>query len=340
MEKEYVLITGGLGFIGANFIEYYLEETKYHILNLDLCTYAVDLKNTKHFESNNRYKHIYGDICDRELLDRIFSQYDIKKVINFAAESHVDNSIADPEPFVQSNFVGTARLLNAAYKHWMLSPKTFKKGYESSRFHHISTDEVYGELGPTGYFTENTPYSPNSPYSASKAGSDMMVRAYVHTYGFPATISNSSNNYGKYQHYEKLIPRMVRNALYGLPLTVHGSGKNTRDWLCVKDHASAIDLIFHKGKIGETYLVGSNHELTNLEMIHLICEILDELKPQSFSYKDLIVFVSDRPGNDFRYAIDATKLQSELGWKSKAEFKKSLTETITWFINYFNDEID
>lgn len=331
-----ILITGGAGFIGSNFIPYFLKEHKdYKVVNLDLLTYAGNLDNLKEVEGNERYEFIKGNICNRELVEYIFDKFDIRGVIHFAAESHVDNSIKDPEVFVKTNVNGTFTLLDVAYKRWMSEPFVYKKDYENCRFHHISTDEVYGTLGESGFFTEDTPYAPNSPYSASKASSDMMVRSYHHTYGMNTVITNCSNNYGPKQHDEKLIPTIIRNALKGNDIPIYGDGKNIRDWLYVLDHCKGIDLVYHKGRSGETYNIGGRNERENIYIANKICEILDELVPREKSYKEQIKFVKDRPGHDRRYAIDATKIENELGWKADENFESGIVKTVKWYIKKY-----
>ncbi len=329
-----VLVTGCAGFIGSNFVPYFLEKYKeYHLVNLDLLTYAGNLENLS--EVKERHTFIKGDICDRALIDGLFEKYDFVGVIHFAAESHVDNSIKNPDVFVKTNVNGTFTLIDVAYKHWMEKPFVFKAGKEGRRFHHISTDEVYGTLGATGLFTETTPYAPNSPYSASKAGSDMIVRAYHHTYGMNTVITNCSNNYGPKQHDEKLIPTIIRKALSGQPIPIYGDGKNIRDWLYVLDHCKGIDLAYHKGKAGEVYNIGGRNERDNLYIVNKICDILDELKPSSIKYKSLITFVEDRAGHDKRYAIDATKIENELGWKAEENFESGIAKTILWYLEKY-----
>lgn len=330
-----ILITGGAGFIGANFIPYFVKKyPDYYIINLDKLTYAGNLDNLKEVENNPRYKFIKGDICNRELVEHIFNEFDIKGVIHFAAESHVDNSISGPEVFIQTNINGTFTLLDVARKYWMESPFNYKKEFEGCRFHHISTDEVYGTLGETGLFEEVTPYAPNSPYSAAKASSDFLVRAYFHTYGMDVTTSNCSNNYGPKQHNEKLIPVIIKKALNGENIPIYGDGKNIRDWLYVLDHCTGIDLVYHKGKAGETYNIGGRNEKTNLDIVNHICEILDVKKSKAKgSYKDQITFVRDRAGHDRRYAIDATKIEKELGWKADENFETGILKTINWYLN-------
>ena len=329
-----ILVTGGAGFIGSNFIPYFLEKNlEVRVINLDLLTYAGDLDNLKEVDGNPRYEFIKGDVCDRDLVEAIFQKYSIQGVIHFAAESHVDNSISGPEAFVQTNVNGTFTLLDVTRKFWMEAPFQKKSEYENARFHHISTDEVYGTLGETGLFTETTPYAPNSPYSASKASSDMLVRSYFHTYGMDVVTTNCSNNYGPKQHDEKLIPTIIRKALAEESIPIYGDGKNIRDWLYVLDHCKGIDLVFHKGKSGEVYNVGGRNERNNLQIVNRICEILDEKVPRKKGdYQDLITFVKDRPGHDMRYAIDATKLENELGWKAEEDFDSGILKTIDWYL--------
>lgn len=308
-----LLVTGGAGFIGSNFIHYILKNyPEDEIVNLDSLTYCGNLENLKEIENNPKYKFIKGDICNVELVDGLIKQCDA--IIHLAAESHVDRSILNPGPFVNTNILGTATLLNAAIK------------YGNKRFHHVSTDEVFGSLGPTGSFNEKTPYDPHSPYSASKAASDHLVRAYFHTYQLPITITNCSNNYGPYQFPEKLIPLFVTNLLQGKKVPLYGDGLNIRDWLYVEDHCQAIDVVLRKGKIGETYCVGGNEEKTNLEITHQVLKIL------GFN-KDKVEQVADRKGHDLRYAIDATKIKKELGWEPKYEFDQALKETVDWYKN-------
>ncbi len=332
-----ILLTGCAGFIGSNFVPYFLEKyPDYTLINLDLLTYAGNLENLKEIEGHPRYKFIKGDICNRELIEFIFNEYDIQGVIHFAAESHVDNSIKNPGVFVQTNVNGTFTLLDVAYKHWMEKPFTCKAGYEHCRFHHISTDEVYGTLGETGLFTETTPYAPNSPYSASKASSDMIVRSYRETYGMNTVITNCSNNYGPKQHDEKLIPTIIRNALKGNPIPIYGDGKNIRDWLYVLDHCKGIDLVYHNGKTGETYNIGGRNERDNNYIAHKVCEILDALHPKADgSYTEQITYVQDRAGHDRRYAIDATKLETKLGWKADENFESGIVKTIKWYLEKY-----
>ncbi|MCB9425817.1 MAG: dTDP-glucose 4,6-dehydratase [Flavobacteriales bacterium] len=332
-----ILVTGGAGFIGSNFVPYFIEENPdYHIINIDLLTYAGDLANLSEVEGHERYTFVKGDICDRELIESLFVKYDIRGVIHFAAESHVDNSISNPASFITTNVMGTFTLIDVARKYWMQGPNQYKAGYEDCLFHHVSTDEVYGTLGETGLFTESTPYAPNSPYSASKASSDFVVRSYFHTYGMRVVTTNCSNNYGPKQHNEKLIPTIIRKAISGENIPIYGDGKNIRDWLYVLDHCKGIALVYQKGKHGETYNIGGRNERDNLYIAHTICELLDELKPkQAGSYKDQIKFVTDRPGHDFRYAIDAARLENELGWKADENFETGIKKTIAWYLDKY-----
>jgi len=331
-----ILVTGCAGFIGSNFVPFFLEKyEEYHVINLDLLTYAGDLQNLKECENNPNYTFIQGDICNRELVESLFEKYDINGVIHFAAESHVDNSIKNPGVFVETNVNGTFTLIDVAYKYWMQKPFTYKEKYQECRFHHISTDEVYGTLGETGLFTEETPYAPNSPYSASKASSDMIVRSYLHTYGMNTVITNCSNNYGPKQHDEKLIPTIIRKALANENIPIYGDGKNIRDWLYVLDHCKGIDLVYHSGLKGEVYNIGGRNEKNNNDIANKICELLDELNPQEKSYKDLIAYVEDRAGHDRRYAIDATKIENELGWKADENFESGIVKTIQWYLDKY-----
>lgn len=335
--SQAILVTGGAGFIGSNFVPYFCEKyPQYHVINLDLLTYAGNPDNLRECESMPNYTFVQGDICDAELISRLFEEYDIRGVIHFAAESHVDNSIKNPLAFIRTNIEGTFTLINTAYRHWMSGPNQVKPGYKSCRFHHISTDEVYGTLGAEGFFRETTPYAPNSPYSASKASSDFIVRAFHHTYGMNVTTSNCSNNYGPKQHREKLIPLMIERALAEQPMPVYGAGANIRDWLYVLDHCKAIDLIFHRGRSGETYNIGGHNERNNMQIVHRICDLLDERRPRSGGkkYADLITFVADRPGHDLRYAIDATKLTEELGWHADENFDTGIVKTVDWYLNH------
>lgn len=336
MSKKNILVTGCAGFIGSNFVPYFLDKyPEYSLINLDLLTYAGDLANLKEIENNTNYKFIKGNICNRDLVEFIFNEYDIQGVIHFAAESHVDNSIKNPEVFMQTNVNGTFTLLDVAYKYWMSKPFSKKEGYEDCRFHHISTDEVYGTLNEVDLFTEETPYAPNSPYSASKASSDMIVRSYQETYGMNTVITNCSNNYGPKQHDEKLIPTIIRKALAKEPIPIYGDGKNIRDWLYVLDHCKGIDLVYHTGKEGNVYNIGGRNERTNLQIVDTICSILDKKVPSKNSYKDLITFVKDRAGHDRRYAIDATKLEDNLAWKADENFDTGIVKTIEWYLNKY-----
>ncbi len=335
-----ILVTGCAGFIGSNFVPYFLEKYEdYNIINLDLLTYAGDIENLKEIKENERYKFIKGDICNRELVEYIFTEYDISGVIHFAAESHVDNSIKNPGVFIETNVNGTFTLIDVAYKYWMDAPFKYKEKYsqEFPRFHHISTDEVYGTLGKEGLFTEKTPYAPNSPYSASKAASDMVVRSYLHTYGMNTVITNCSNNYGPKQHDEKLIPTIIRKALNNEDIPIYGDGKNIRDWLYVLDHCKGIDLVYHTGRTGEVYNIGGRNERDNNYIANQICEILDKLSPKDSgeSYTKQIAYVEDRAGHDRRYAIDATKLENELGWKAEENFESGIVKTIEWYLKKY-----
>lgn len=331
-----ILVTGGAGFIGANFLHYFLQKNpNYNVINLDKLTYAADLSSIESLIQNANYTFVHGDICDEALLDSLFAKYNFHGVIHFAAESHVDNSIKNPGEFVRTNVLGTFALLDASKKHWMDAPHKYKLQFQGARFHHISTDEVFGTLGDTGFFTETTPYAPNSPYSASKASSDMLVRSYFHTFGLDVTISNCSNNYGPFQHDEKLIPTIIRNALKGQPIPVYGNGTNIRDWLFAQDHCVAIDLIFHSGIAGETYNIGGDAEKRNIDVVHTICEVLKKLVPNSHDFKSLITYVSDRPGHDFRYAIDFSKMTNTFGWTPQESFETGLEKTIKWYIEKY-----
>lgn len=321
-----LLVTGGAGFIGSNFIRYALNNTDdVNVINLDLLTYAGNLENLKDITDNPRYQFVQGNIADQSLVYELVSQ-GIDYIVHFAAESHVDRSILGPAEFIQTNIVGTFNLLEACRKHW-----TDTKG---KLFHHVSTDEVYGSLGESGLFTETTSYDPSSPYSASKASSDHLVKAYYRTYGLPVKITNCSNNYGPYQFPEKLIPLMIMKALAGEHLPIYGSGENIRDWLYVEDHCEAIWTVLLKGRLGETYNIGGNNEWKNIDIVNKICELLaEELERDAHDFKKLITFVKDRPGHDLRYAIDSTKINEELGWKPKETFKTGLKKTIKWYLN-------
>ena len=332
-----ILVTGGAGFIGANFVPYFIENNSdFHLVNLDLLTYAGNLDNVKEVENHPRYTFVQGDICDRNFIEELFQKHQFHDVIHFAAESHVDNSISGPEAFIKTNVLGTFNLLDSARKLWMSAPNQYNVGFENSRFHHVSTDEVYGTLGETGLFEETTPYAPNSPYSASKAGSDMIVRSYFHTYGMNVVTTNCSNNYGPKQHDEKLIPTIIRKAISGENIPIYGDGKNVRDWLYVLDHCKGIELAFKTGKSGETYNIGGRNERNNLYIVDAVCSILNELQPKSEGkYQDQITFVKDRPGHDLRYAIDATKIENELGWKADENFESGILKTVRWYLEKF-----
>ncbi len=330
--KTVYFVTGGCGFIGANFIQYLLKKTKpKSVINLDKLTYAGNQKNLADFKQDPRYIFVHGDICDTELVSKLCTKYQPNYIINFAAESHVDRSIDGPAEFIQTNIVGTSVLLQESLKYY-----STLKGKESERFqfHHVSTDEVFGSLSESGFFTEETPYDPSSPYSASKASSDHLVRSWYRTFDLPVLISNCSNNYGPYQFPEKLIPLMILNCLEEKPLPVYGAGENIRDWLYVEDHCDAIYTILQKGTIGETYNVGGNNEIKNIQIVEVICDVLNDIHPAGSgkSYHELITFVKDRPGHDFRYAIDASKLKKEIGWEPKESFNTGIQKTIEWYL--------
>lgn len=330
---ENVLVTGGAGFIGSNFVRYLLEvEPRTRIVNLDALTYAGSLENLSELPNAEQYIFVHGDICDRALVDDLIHHHQIDTIVHFAAESHVDRSILGPEQFIQTNIVGTFTLLEAVRQFWLT-----EKAYpvKEIRFHHVSTDEVYGTLEPDDPpFTEITPYAPNSPYAASKAASDHLVRAYHHTYGLPITITNCSNNYGPYQFPEKLIPLVILNALDGRPLPIYGDGQQIRDWLYVDDHCEAIKTVIHRGTPGETYNIGGNNQPTNLTVIKTICEILDECQPISANipHNSLIQYITDRPGHDRRYAMDITKINQELGWRPRQSLSSGLLKTVEWYL--------
>ncbi len=336
MNTNKVLITGGAGFIGSNYVRLMMESTSDEVYVLDKLTYAGDLRNLEDFSDHNSYHFIKGDICDETLVDQLFKEHQFNQVVHFAAESHVDNSITGPKAFIQTNVVGTFNLLQSAYRTWMTGPGELKEEFKEARFLHVSTDEVYGTLGETGLFTEETPYAPNSPYSASKASSDFIVRSYFHTYGLPVVTTNCSNNYGPNQHKEKLIPTIIRKAISGEPIPIYGDGQNVRDWLYVGDHCVGIKLVIDQGKLGETYNIGGRNERKNLYIAHTICEILDDLKPKATSYKEQISFVTDRPGHDFRYAIDASKIEDKLGWEAEENFESGIQKTVAWYLNNTN----
>ncbi len=323
-----ILVTGGAGFIGSALVRYLIETTNHHVLNLDKLTYAGNLLSLASVSKNKRYEFVQADICDAVMMGDMIQGFAPDKIIHLAAESHVDRSVDGPSDFIKTNILGTFTLLQAVLAYWQVNrPKSFI-------FHHVSTDEVYGSLGNEGYFSESTSYSPNSPYSASKASSDHLVRAWYTTYGLPTVISHCSNNYGSYQFPEKMIPLMILNALTKRSLPIFGEGKNIRDWLHVEDHVRALYLIMTRGRPGETYNIGGNSEKTNLEVVRQICTVLEELVPsKDRPYEQLIHFVEDRPGHDYRYAIDSTKLRDELGWRPLETFNTGLKKTVLWYLN-------
>lgn len=322
-----ILITGGAGFIGSHVVRLLVNKYPgYRIYNVDALTYAGNLENLTDIESRPNYEFIRADIASDQQVQELFSEHPFDGVIHLAAESHVDRSIASPNEFIYTNIVGTVNLLNAARHHW-------KDNLEGKRFYHISTDEVYGSLGDEGYFTESTPYDPRSPYSASKASSDHLVRAYFHTFGLPVVLTNCSNNYGPNQFPEKLIPLFIHNIRNNKPLPVYGKGENVRDWLYVEDHAAAIDLVFHEGRTGDTYNIGGNNEWKNIDLIRMLCRIMDEkLGREKGTSEKLITYVKDRAGHDLRYAIDASKIEHELGWKPSVDFEEGLEKTVEWYL--------
>ena len=322
-----ILITGGAGFIGSHVVRLFVNKyPSYNIYNLDALTYAGNLENLADIEEKSNYHFLKADIADAKSMLELFNKYNFDGVIHLAAESHVDRSIASPDEFIYTNIVGTVNLLNAARHQW-------KENMEGKRFYHISTDEVYGSLGEEGFFTEETPYDPRSPYSASKASSDHLVRAYCHTFGLPVVLSNCSNNYGPNQFPEKLIPLFIHNIRNNKPLPVYGKGENVRDWLYVEDHASAIDRVYHDGKIGETYNIGGDNEWKNLDLIKVLCRIMDDkLERDEGTSEKLITFVKDRAGHDLRYAIDASKIKRELGWEPSVNFEQGLDKTVDWYL--------
>ncbi len=328
-----ILVTGGAGFIGANFILDWMTQNNETVVNLDKLTYAGNLASLASLETDARHIFVHGDIGDRALLKSLLTKHRPRAILNFAAESHVDRSIHGPEDFIQTNVVGTFHLLEEVRSYWNGLNATDQADF---RFLHVSTDEVYGSLGSSDpAFTEMTAYAPNSPYSASKAASDHMVRAYHHTYGLPVLTTNCSNNYGAYQFPEKLIPLVLMNCMAGKPLPIYGDGSNVRDWLFVGDHCSAIRAVLKAGRVGETYNVGGNNEKTNLQVVHTLCDILDELQPKKHgSYSDQIIFVTDRPGHDRRYAINAQKILNELGWKPAETFETGIRKTVTWYLQH------
>ncbi len=334
--KKRIVVTGGAGFIGSHVVRLLVTKyPQYHILNLDALTYAGNLENLRDVEKAPNYSFHKGDITDLEYLQELFEKESVTDVIHLAAESHVDRSITDPLVFVKTNVLGTANILHAALKYW-------EGNKHQGRFYHVSTDEVYGSLGSEGFFTETTPYQPKSPYSASKASSDHFVRAYQNTYGMDVVLSNCSNNYGSYQFPEKLIPLMINNIKHKKPLPVYGKGENVRDWLWVEDHARAIDVVFHQGKTGETYNIGGHNEWKNIDIVHLLCEIMDEeLDREQGTSKELITYVTDRAGHDFRYAIDASYIEKELGWKPSITFEEGIRQTVKWYLKntYWLDQV-
>lgn len=333
LKMKSVLVTGAAGFIGSNFVRHLLNNKQVtKVISFDKLTYAGNLKNLENLPNDSMHEFIKGDICDQKLIEQIIEKFQINIVVHFAAESHVDRSITGPSEFIQTNIIGTFALLEATRKKWL---NEYKWGVQDCRFHHISTDEVFGTLDKDDpAFTENTPYAPNSPYSASKASSDHLVRAYFHTYGLPVTTSNCSNNYGPYQHAEKLIPTVIRSCLNNQLIPVYGDGSNIRDWLYVLDHCEAIAQIIDLGRVGTTYNIGGKNEMSNLSLIHVICDLLNEIKPNREDYKKLIHFITDRPGHDWRYAINNLKIQNELNWFPKYRMEQGLKETIIFYLKH------
>jgi dTDP-glucose 4,6-dehydratase len=325
---KYILVTGGAGFIGSHLVRLLVNKySNYHIINMDVLTYAGNLENLKDIENKENYTFVKCDICDVEKVNQVFQKYQIDSVIHLAAESHVDRSIKDPFSFAQTNVMGTLSLLQAAKETW-------NGNFTNKLFYHVSTDEVYGSLGEEGFFTEETAYDPHSPYSASKASSDHFVRAFADTYGLPTVISNCSNNYGSYQFPEKLIPLFINNIVNNKPLPVYGKGENVRDWLFVNDHARAIDVIFHKGKLGDTYNIGGFNEWKNIDLIKVMIRTVDRLLSREVGASDkLITYVTDRAGHDLRYAIDSTKLKEELGWQPSLQFEEGIEKTVAWYLD-------
>jgi dTDP-glucose 4,6-dehydratase len=340
ISQHTVLITGGSGFIGTNLVRLLVQSGEYRVVNLDALTYAANPLSLADIEGNQNYVFVKGNVADRELVSSLLTKYEPIGLMHLAAETHVDRSIVNAEDFIQTNVVGTYSILEAARAYWNALPVEQKNSF---RFLHVSTDEVFGSLGANGYFSEETPYAPNSPYAASKAASDHFVRAFHHTYGLPTVITNCSNNYGPYQFPEKMIPLMILNALSGKPLPLYGDGSNVRDWIYVEDHCRAVKLAFEKGKPGETYAIGANNEQKNIELVNQICSILDDIAPPVEipplrerglkSYSELINFVTDRPGHDHRYAIDSAKITRELGWQAKVGFEAGLRRTIEWYLS-------
>jgi dTDP-glucose 4,6-dehydratase len=328
-----IIITGGAGFIGSALIRYLINETQHQVINVDKLTYAGNLESLAAIADSSRYHFVQADVCDQQAMDKVFSDFQPDVIMHLAAESHVDRSIDGPAEFIQTNIVGTFTLLNTARSYWETLPDERKSAF---RFHHISTDEVYGDLNETDLFTEDTPYAPSSPYSASKASSDHLVRAWHRTYGLPVLITNCSNNYGPYHFPEKLVPLVILNALEGKPLPVYGNGQQIRDWLYVEDHARALYKVVTEGVVGETYNIGGFNEKANIDVVRGICDLLQELVPEKGNqvnhYRDLITFVTDRPGHDVRYAIDARKIERELGWTPQETFETGLRKTVRWYL--------
>lgn len=333
--RKTAVVTGGAGFIGGNFVLRQMARGGIEVVNVDALTYAGNLDTLESLDENPDHVFVLGSIGDRDLMAYLLDRYEPWTIVNFAAESHVDRSIDSPEAFIQTNVIGTLQLLEAARHYWRRLPP---EGRDSFRFLHVSTDEVYGSLGETGRFTEESPYRPNSPYSASKASSDHLVRAYFHTYGLPVLTTNCSNNYGPYQFPEKLIPLMIHNAVRGKPLPVYGTGANVRDWLYVEDHCRAIERVLERGEPGHVYNIGGDSERTNLEVVKILCALLDELRPESphRPHEHLITFVADRPGHDLRYAIDTAKIRQQLDWQPKESFESGLRKTVRWYLD--NDD--
>jgi len=327
---ENILVTGGAGFIGGNFVRFMLAtDARVHIVNLDALTYAGSLNNLAELPSPERHHFVHGDITDGALVERLLREWRIDSIVHFAAESHVDRSISGPAAFVQTNLIGTFTLLEAARRCWLAAENPNR----SVRFHHISTDEVFGTLSPTApAFTETTPYAPNSPYSATKAGADHLVRAYAHTYGLPVVTTNCSNNYGPYQHAEKFIPTIIRACLQQQPIPVYGDGGNVRDWLYVEDHCRGLDCVFRRGTPGETYNIGGCNEWKNIDIVRTLCTLLDERRPDHAPHERLITFVTDRPGHDWRYAIAADKIRTELAWQPQETFATGIVKTVDWYL--------
>ncbi|SFL45790.1 dTDP-glucose 4,6-dehydratase [Salibacterium qingdaonense] len=340
--EKTIMVTGGAGFIGQHFVSSFARRNPgITILNVDNLTYAANPESVMQLNRLPNHRFVEGDITDRDMLEKLFEQHDVRGVIHFAAESHVDRSIDDPDAFIRTNVHGTFTLIDTAKNYWMKGPNQCYPGYEEARFHHISTDEVYGTLGAEGLFSETSPYAPSSPYSASKAGSDMIVQSYYRTYGLNTIITNCSNNYGPNQHNEKLIPTIIRKALSLETVPIYGDGQNIRDWLYVTDHCRGVELAYWNGRAGESYNIGGDNERTNLYIAEKICTMLDERKAEKLegrgleSYMDLITYVKDRPGHDRRYAVDAAKIKEELGWKPEEDFESGLLKTVEWYIDEY-----